>query len=188
MVNKVRSGAGNPRPIHQRREDACAKLFDKMREQIDTLASQAEFGVGGEHEEVLETYKMFAYDEGWSRRINEAIDSGLTAEAAIERVQQHTRMRMREIDDDAQRFHALQQRQRKGSGFASAGLGCAHHVTALQHHRNGLSLNGRHRRKTHLGDGAIQGRSQGNIRKSLCHVASYCRTYRFSVRQKAQRR
>src|SRR3546814_18475778 len=42
---------------------------------------------------------MFAYDEGWSRRINEAIDSCLTAEAAIERVQQRTRIRMRQIDD-----------------------------------------------------------------------------------------
>ncbi|AUX70656.1 phosphoenolpyruvate--protein phosphotransferase [Porphyrobacter sp. HT-58-2] len=86
------------------------RAFDRMREQIDTLASQAEFGVGGEHEEVLETYKMFAYDEGWSRRINEAIDSGLTAEAAIERVQQHTRMRMREIDDPllADRMHDLE--------------------------------------------------------------------------------
>ena len=48
---------------------------------------------------MLETYKMFAYDEGWGRRINEAIDSGLTAEAAIERVQPAHRMRMREIDD-----------------------------------------------------------------------------------------
>ena len=75
------------------------QAFTKMREQIDRMASQAEFGGGGEHDEVLETYKMFAYDEGWSRRINEAIDSGLTAEAAIERVQQRTRMRMREIDD-----------------------------------------------------------------------------------------
>jgi len=86
------------------------RAFDKMREQIDSLAGQAEFGVGGEHEEVLETYKMFAYDEGWSRRINEAIDSGLTAEAAIERVQQHTRMRMREIDDPllADRMHDLE--------------------------------------------------------------------------------
>ena len=27
--------------------------FDKMREQIDRMASQAEFGVGGEHDEVL---------------------------------------------------------------------------------------------------------------------------------------
>ncbi|HUQ14192.1 MAG TPA: phosphoenolpyruvate-utilizing N-terminal domain-containing protein, partial [Novosphingobium sp.] len=84
--------------------------FDKMREQIDRMASQAEFGVGGEHEEVLETYKMFAYDEGWGRRINEAIDSGLTAEAAIERVQQRTRMRMRQIDDPllADRMHDLE--------------------------------------------------------------------------------
>ena len=47
--------------------------FDKMREQIDHMAGQAEFGVGGEHDEVLETYKMFAYDEGWGRRINEGI-------------------------------------------------------------------------------------------------------------------
>ena len=39
--------------------------FDKMREQIDKMASQAEFGGGGEHVEVLAMYKMFAYDEGW---------------------------------------------------------------------------------------------------------------------------
>ena len=86
------------------------RAFDRMREQIDRMASQAEFGVGGEHEEVLETYKMFAYDEGWKRRINEAIDSGLTAEAAIERVQQRTRMRMRQIDDPllADRMHDLE--------------------------------------------------------------------------------
>src|SRR5215212_2727718 len=55
--------------------------FRKMREQIDNMAKEAEFGTAGEHQEILETYRMFAYDEGWSRRINEAIDSGLTAEA-----------------------------------------------------------------------------------------------------------
>jgi phosphotransferase system, enzyme I, PtsP len=84
--------------------------FDKMREQIDRITSQADFASGGEHDEVLQTYKMFAYDEGWSRRINEAIDSGLTAEAAIERVQQRTRMRMRQIDDPllAERMHDLE--------------------------------------------------------------------------------
>ncbi|HEX2763270.1 MAG TPA: phosphoenolpyruvate--protein phosphotransferase [Allosphingosinicella sp.] len=73
--------------------------FRKMREQIDHMTSLAEFGTAGEHQEVLETYKMFAYDEGWSRRINEAIDSGLTAEAAIERVRQRMQMRMRSIAD-----------------------------------------------------------------------------------------
>ncbi|WP_265528762.1 phosphoenolpyruvate--protein phosphotransferase [Sphingomicrobium marinum] len=84
--------------------------FRKMREQIDNMTRDAEFGTTGEHEEILETYKMFAYDEGWARRINEAIDSGLTAEAAIERVQQHTRTRMKEIDDPllAERMHDLE--------------------------------------------------------------------------------
>ncbi|HYJ83949.1 MAG TPA: phosphoenolpyruvate--protein phosphotransferase, partial [Allosphingosinicella sp.] len=83
--------------------------FRKMREQIDNMTNQAEFGTAGEHQEVLETYKMFAYDEGWSRRINEAIDSGLTAEAAIERVRQRMQIRMREIDDSLlqDRMHDL---------------------------------------------------------------------------------
>ena len=101
--------------------------FDKMREQIDRMASQAEFGVGGEHEEVIETYKMFAYDEGWSRRINEAIDSGLTAEAAIERVQQRTRMRMRQIDDPllADRMHDLEDLSNRLLRIVSGQMGTA---------------------------------------------------------------
>ena len=101
--------------------------FDRMREQIDRMAGQAEFGMGGEHEEVLETYKMFAYDEGWARRINEAIDSGLTAEAAIERVQQHTRMRMRRIDDPllADRMHDLEDLANRLLRIVSGQLGTA---------------------------------------------------------------
>jgi phosphotransferase system enzyme I (PtsP) len=101
--------------------------FDKMRDQIETMAQQAEFGVGGEHDEVLETYKMFAYDEGWSRRINEAIDSGLTAEAAIERVQQRTRMRMREIDDPLlrDRMHDLEDLSNRLIRIVSGRLGTA---------------------------------------------------------------
>ncbi len=101
--------------------------FDKMREQIERMASQAEFGVGGEHEEVLETYKMFAYDEGWSRRIIEAIETGLTAEAAIERVQQRTRMRMRQIDDPllADRMHDLEDLANRLLRIVSGQMGTA---------------------------------------------------------------
>ncbi len=101
--------------------------FDKMRDQIERMAAQAEFGKGGEHDEVLETYKMFAYDEGWSRRINEAIDSGLTAEAAIERVQQRTRMRMRQIDDPllAERMHDLEDLSNRLLRIVSGQMGTA---------------------------------------------------------------
>ena len=90
--------------------DRVYSAFRKMREQIDNMAREAEFGTTGEHKEILETYRMFAYDEGWSRRINEAIDSGLTAEAAIERVQQRTRARMLDIDDPLlqERMHDLE--------------------------------------------------------------------------------
>jgi phosphotransferase system enzyme I (PtsP) len=101
--------------------------FRKMREQIDTMANLSEFGTAGEHNEILATYKMFAYDEGWSRRINEAIDSGLTAEAAIERVQQRTRMRMREIDDPllAERMHDLDDLANRLLRIVSGQLGTA---------------------------------------------------------------
>ena len=101
--------------------------FDRMREQIERMSAQAEFGMGGEHEAVLETYKMFAYDEGWSRRINEAIDSGLTAEAAIERVQQRTRTRMRQIDDPllAERMHDLEDLANRLLRIVSGQMGTA---------------------------------------------------------------
>ena len=101
--------------------------FAKMREQIDRMTGAAEFGTEGEHQEVLETYKMFAYDEGWIRRINEAIDSGLTAEAAIERVQQRTRMRMRQIDDPLlqDRMHDLEDMANRLLRIVSGQLGTA---------------------------------------------------------------
>src|SRR3954470_4937519 len=101
--------------------------FRKMREQIDNMAKEAEFGIAGEHQEILETYRMFAYDEGWSRRINAAIDSGLTAEAAIERVQQRTRARMREIDDPLlqERMHDLEDLSNRLLRIVSGRMGTA---------------------------------------------------------------
>jgi phosphotransferase system, enzyme I, PtsP len=101
--------------------------FRKMREQIDNITKDAEFGTAGEHQEILETYRMFAYDEGWSRRINEAIDSGLTAEAAIERVQQRMRARMQEIDDPLlqERMHDLEDLSNRLLRIVSGRMGTA---------------------------------------------------------------
>src|SRR3569623_3325403 len=70
---------------------------------------------------------MFAYDEGWSRRSNEAIDSGLTAEAAIERVRQRTAQRMRQIDDPLlqDRMHDLDDLANRLLRIVSGQLGTA---------------------------------------------------------------
>ena len=107
--------------------DRVYSAFRKMREQIDNMARDPEFGTAGEHQEILETYRMFAYDEGWSRRINAAIDSGLTAEAAIERVQQRTRARMQEIDDPLlkERMHDLEDLSNRLLRIVSGRMGTA---------------------------------------------------------------
>src|SRR5438045_8102541 len=101
--------------------------FRKMREQIDNMAKEAEFAIAGEHQEILETYRMFAYDEGWSRRINAAIDSGLTAEAAIEPVQQRTHARSQESDDPLlqERMHDLEDLSNRLLRIVSGRMGTA---------------------------------------------------------------
>lgn len=65
-----------------------------MRVSIDDMLSHGDMGAGTEHRDILETYRMFANDRGWVDRLGEAIAQGLTAEAAVERVQNDTRARM----------------------------------------------------------------------------------------------
>ena len=48
---------------------------------LDDGAQRGEVADGGEHRDVLEAYRMFAYDRGWVHRLEEAVATGLTAEA-----------------------------------------------------------------------------------------------------------
>lgn len=52
-----------------------------------------------EHAEIMQTYRMVAADRGWLNRIREAIRSGLTAEAAVQRVQDDNSARMAQVAD-----------------------------------------------------------------------------------------
>src|SRR5919108_1922003 len=87
--------AEDPEREAQRLTDALAG----MQSSIDDLLSAGDLGGHGEHFEVLETYRLFAQDQGWRNRIMEAVQSGLTAEAAVQKVQNDTRARMREVTD-----------------------------------------------------------------------------------------
>ncbi len=73
-----------------RLDDAVAAL----RASIDRLVDQGDVAGPGEHREVLQTFRMFANDRGWLRRLREAVVTGLTAEAAVERVQSDTRAKL----------------------------------------------------------------------------------------------
>lgn len=68
--------------------------LDALHLQLDEALERPEISGAGEHREVLETFRMFAEDRGWMRRINEAIGLGFSAEAAVQRVQEETRSRL----------------------------------------------------------------------------------------------
>jgi phosphotransferase system enzyme I (PtsP) len=65
-----------------------------LRTELDLMLESGEVAEGGEHRDVLEAYRMFAHDRGWVHKLEEAVLTGLTAEAAVERVQSDTRARM----------------------------------------------------------------------------------------------
>lgn len=70
------------------------RALDTMRVSIDHMLSHGDMDGISDHREILESYRMFAHDRGWANRLSEAISNGLTAEAAVERVQNDTRARM----------------------------------------------------------------------------------------------
>ena len=84
--------------------------IETLRHDLDVMLERGEFADGGEHREVLEAYRMFAHDQGWLRRLHEAVMTGLTAEAAVERVQSDTRARMLRSTDPylRERLHDLE--------------------------------------------------------------------------------
>jgi phosphotransferase system, enzyme I, PtsP len=93
-VEVTRLLAENPQVEHERLERAIGEL----RASLDQMLATSDL-VGGEQREVLEAYRMFAHDTGWLRRIREAIGTGLSAEAAVRRVQEETRIRIGHASD-----------------------------------------------------------------------------------------
>ncbi len=66
---------------------------------VDDMLARDDVSAAGEHREILEAYRMFAHDRGWVRRMHEAINNGLSAEAAVEKVQSDMRARLlRQVD------------------------------------------------------------------------------------------
>jgi phosphotransferase system enzyme I (PtsP) len=79
----------------KRLESAIATL----RADLDRMVEDGDVSDDGEHRDVLEAYRMFGYDQGWLHNIREAVMTGLTAEASVERVQSDTRARMLRASD-----------------------------------------------------------------------------------------
>ncbi|BCW87937.1 Phosphoenolpyruvate-dependent phosphotransferase system [Alphaproteobacteria bacterium SO-S41] len=70
------------------------RAVSALRSSVDEMVDHEDMDLLGDTKEVLEAYRMFANDSGWLVRLREAISTGLTAEAAVERVQSETRARL----------------------------------------------------------------------------------------------
>ncbi|MSP80491.1 MAG: phosphoenolpyruvate--protein phosphotransferase [Rhodospirillales bacterium] len=87
--------AEDPAAEHERLRRAAAEMHGAL----DDLFSAARLGPNDAHRDVLEAYRMIAADAGWFGRIGKAIDGGLTAEAAVQKVQNDIRARLSQFDD-----------------------------------------------------------------------------------------
>lgn len=75
------------------------KAFREMHGALDEMLADADMAPSGEHKDVLNTYRLIAEDAGWLRRMEEAINSGLSAEASVQKVQNDIRARMGQAAD-----------------------------------------------------------------------------------------
>jgi phosphotransferase system, enzyme I, PtsP len=82
---------------------------EQLRAQVDELLDGHDTDRATDYSDVLETIRMFAHDKGWLNRLKEAVETGLTAEAAVERVQNDNRARMQRMQDEylRERMHDL---------------------------------------------------------------------------------
>ncbi|VAV88969.1 Phosphocarrier protein kinase/phosphorylase, nitrogen regulation associated [hydrothermal vent metagenome] len=83
-------------PLEKSRLEAALK---SLQNQIEDMMSAEDMRHQGEHREILDVYMLFAKDKGWRSKIENIIDTGLTAEAAVEKVQLNNRARMLQMDD-----------------------------------------------------------------------------------------
>ncbi len=103
------------------------QAFSEMHGSLDELLADDALAEGGEHRDVLETYRLIAEDAGWLTRIEDAIETGLTAEAAVQRVQNDIRARMAKVTDSylRERVHDLDDLARRLMLHLMGGTGMA---------------------------------------------------------------
>ena len=88
--------------------------IDRIREAVGVLRVSVDDLLAAEsldkdQKQVLEAYRMFAHSRGWLRRMEEDIQLGLSAEAAVEKEQSAARNRLEQVPDAylRERLHDL---------------------------------------------------------------------------------
>jgi phosphotransferase system, enzyme I, PtsP len=87
--------------------DRIREAVGQLRVSVDDLLAAE--SLDKDQKQVLEAYRMFAHSRGWLRRMEEDIQRGLSAEAAVEKEQGATRARLEQVPDAylRERLHDL---------------------------------------------------------------------------------
>ncbi|HEY1612760.1 MAG TPA: phosphoenolpyruvate--protein phosphotransferase [Rhizomicrobium sp.] len=124
-VKVERMIADDPQTELRRLEES----LDALRASVDAMLESSELDLSEESREVIEAYRLFAQDQGWRLKLRDAVRSGLTAEAAVERVQDELRLRVTRMGDPylRERLHDFEdlarrlQRHLAGDGASNKG-------------------------------------------------------------------
>ncbi|MWD26966.1 phosphoenolpyruvate--protein phosphotransferase [Aquicoccus sp. SCR17] len=92
----------------ERESQRLTEAVERLRVSVDDMLDGAKGG-DTEQMQVLEAYRMFANSKGWMRRMEEDIQRGLSAEAAVEKEQSSARARLTQVPDAylRERLHDL---------------------------------------------------------------------------------
>ena len=84
------------------------QALEHMDQELNTMLASPD--ISEENAEIFETYRMFTKDKGWIRKITDYIHTGLTAEAAVQKVGDDISERMKLMTDPylKERVHDFQ--------------------------------------------------------------------------------
>ena len=85
-----------------------SRAFTNMIADLDKKFNSTKLGIG-EHVDILNAYRMLAKDKGWHKKITANVNSGLTAETAVERAYEDMWNRLSATNDQylKERLHDL---------------------------------------------------------------------------------
>ncbi len=91
-------------------EKRLRKALEQLRSYVDAMMVQQVSPLAGESRDILETYRLLAHDPSWAGRLFDAVSSGLSAEAAVDRARREHRARLQNATDSylRDRLHDLE--------------------------------------------------------------------------------
>lgn len=91
-------------------EERLKSALGQLRSFVDSMMMQQVSPLESETRDIMETYRLLAHDPSWAGRLFDAVSSGLSAEASVDRARREHRARLQNATDSylRDRLHDLE--------------------------------------------------------------------------------